>query len=249
MVLILFDGVLQVHKLFALLNLSHAYVTTLGRLVGVVALKEVRRDHADSRVIFLWPWKMVLLSVWYLFYQPMDEKIKTWPLRFPAKENPNMEKAFFDWPIVLQYDVKAKYWLNSRKFFGHEVSSAKLSLNQPKAMRVCICSMYQSNHYISVCLLFLFCLRVFIKRSYKNRSIRIVTLTYWLLYATSIYMKSPCKYLFKNILLINTEFLNFHFEFFQELLNIRDPYEGINIPFCLFLDVHSDKTLLLLFEV
>ena len=23
----------------------------------------------------------------------MDEKIKTWPLRFPAKENPNMEKA------------------------------------------------------------------------------------------------------------------------------------------------------------
>ena len=24
-------------------------------------------------------------------YQPMDEKIKTWPLRFPAKENPDME--------------------------------------------------------------------------------------------------------------------------------------------------------------
>ena len=36
----------------------------------------------------------------------MDEKIKTWTLRFPAKENPNMEKASFDWPIVLQYDVK-----------------------------------------------------------------------------------------------------------------------------------------------
>ena len=36
----------------------------------------------------------------YLFYQPMDEKIKTWPLRFPAKENPNMEKALVDWPIV-----------------------------------------------------------------------------------------------------------------------------------------------------
>ena len=52
---------------------------------------------------------MVLLSVWYLFYQPMDEKIKTWPLRFPAKENPNMEKALFDWPMVLLYDVKATY--------------------------------------------------------------------------------------------------------------------------------------------
>ena len=33
---------IKVHKLFALLNLSHAYVTSLGRLVGVVALTEVR---------------------------------------------------------------------------------------------------------------------------------------------------------------------------------------------------------------
>ena len=48
----------------------------------------------------------------------MDEKIKTWPLRFPAKENPNMERALLDWPIVLQYDVKAKYRLISRKFSG-----------------------------------------------------------------------------------------------------------------------------------
>ena len=48
----------------------------------------------------------------------MDEKIKIWTLRFPAKENPNMEKALFDWPIVLQYEVKAKYRLISRKFFG-----------------------------------------------------------------------------------------------------------------------------------
>ena len=43
------------------------------------------------------------------FYQPMDEKIKTWTLRFPAKENPNTEKALFDWPIELRYDVKAEY--------------------------------------------------------------------------------------------------------------------------------------------
>ena len=53
--------------------------------------------------------KMVSLSVRYLFYKPMDEKIKTWTIRFPAKENPNMERAFFNWPIVLQYDIKAKY--------------------------------------------------------------------------------------------------------------------------------------------
>ena len=55
---------------------------------------------------------MVSVSV----HQPMDEKIKTSPLRFPAKENPNMEKALLNWPIVLQYDVKAKYQLISRKF-------------------------------------------------------------------------------------------------------------------------------------
>ena len=24
-------------------------------------------------------------------------------------KNPNMERALFDWPIVLQYDVKAKH--------------------------------------------------------------------------------------------------------------------------------------------
>ena len=59
----------------------------------------------------------------------MDEKIKTWTLRFPANEEPNMEKAFFDWPVVLQYDVKAKYQLISRKSLGHEVFSPDCSLN------------------------------------------------------------------------------------------------------------------------
>ena len=57
---------------------------------------------------------MVSVSVPYLFYQPVDEKIKTWTLRFPTKENPYMEKALFDWPVVLQYDVKAKCQLISR---------------------------------------------------------------------------------------------------------------------------------------
>ena len=70
----------------------------------------------------------------------MDEKIKTWTLRFPAKENPNMEKALFDWPIVLQYDVKAKYRLIS------------------VATRVCIRSITETNGSFPVRLLFLFCL-------------------------------------------------------------------------------------------
>ena len=85
-------------------------------------------------------------SLLLLFYQPLDEKIKTWTLRFSAKENPNMENALFDWPVVLQYDVKAI----SRKFFGHEDISPESSLNQPKATRVCIRSTNQSNRCISV---------------------------------------------------------------------------------------------------
>ena len=83
-----------------------------------------------------------------LFYKPMDEKIKTWTLRFPAKENPNMGKVWFDWPIVLQYNVKAKYRLISRKFFGHEV---------------CFRSANQSSRSISVRLLLLFCSRFHFK--------------------------------------------------------------------------------------
>ena len=66
---------------------------------------------------------MVSVSVPYLFYKPMDEKIKTWTLRFHAKKIPNMEKALFDWPIVLQYDVKAKNRLISTKFSGMKSSS------------------------------------------------------------------------------------------------------------------------------
>ena len=61
---------------------------------------------------------MVLVSVCYLFYQPMDEKVKTWPHCFLAKENPNMKKALFNWLILLQYNLKAKYPLISRKFLG-----------------------------------------------------------------------------------------------------------------------------------
>ena len=59
---------------------------------------------------------MVSVSVLYLFHQSMNEKIKIWPLRFPTKEKPNMEEGLFDAPIVLQYDVKAKYRLILESF-------------------------------------------------------------------------------------------------------------------------------------
>ena len=65
----------------------------------------------------------------------MDGKIKTWTLRFPAKENPNMEKALFDWPILLQQDVKAKYRLISRKFSGMKFfhQNVRLTNQKPRA--------------------------------------------------------------------------------------------------------------------
>ena len=71
----------------------------------------------------------------YLFYQLMEEKIKTWPLRFPAKEDPSMEKALFDWPIVLQYDVKAKHRLISRMFSGIKFfpPGVRLTNQKPRA--------------------------------------------------------------------------------------------------------------------
>ena len=85
----------------------------------------------------------------------MDEKIKTWPFRFRAKENPNMEKALFDWPILCSMMSKRSmgWFLESYRAYTHLYSFDK------------------PNRYISVRLLFLFCSRVFISRSYENRSI------------------------------------------------------------------------------
>ena len=41
--------------------------------------------------------KMISVTVHNLLYQPMDENIKTWTFRFPAKKKPsNTEKAFLD---------------------------------------------------------------------------------------------------------------------------------------------------------
>ena len=75
---------------------------------------------------------MVSVVVCYLFYQPMDEEIKTWTPRFAAKETPYMEKASFDWPIVLPYDVKGKYRLISRKFSGMKFFHPSVRLSNQK---------------------------------------------------------------------------------------------------------------------
>ena len=74
------------------------------------SISQVQSTGLPSIFLSAKPW-----SVHFLFYQPMDGKIKTWSLCFPAKGNPNMQKALFDWPI------KAKYHLISGKFSGMKV--------------------------------------------------------------------------------------------------------------------------------
>ena len=54
---------------------------------------------------------------------------------FPSKNKPNVEKALFVWPIVLQYYVKAKYRENSRKFSSMKFlhSNDLLTNQKPRA--------------------------------------------------------------------------------------------------------------------
>ena len=94
---------------------------------------------------------MLSVSVRYLFYQLTDEKIK-WTLHFRAKENRNMEKVLFDWPIVLQYNFKAKYRLISRKFSGMKFFQPNLRLTNQKPRA--FVSVRQSNQialFLFVC--------------------------------------------------------------------------------------------------
>ena len=91
------------------------------------------------------------------FYQPMDEKVKTCTLRFAAKGNPNMEKASgFDWSIVSQYDVKARYRLISRKFLGMKFfhPSVRLTNQKPRAF----VSVRQTNQIALFSFVCCFCL-------------------------------------------------------------------------------------------
>ena len=60
--------------------------------------------------------------------------------------------------------------IDFQQVLGRDVFSSERSLNQPKATLVCIRSTNQSNRSIFVRLLSLSCSRVFISRSYENRS-------------------------------------------------------------------------------
>ena len=95
---------------------------------------------------------------------------------FPPKKT-LMEKALFDWPIVLQHNVKARHQLISRKFFGHEVFSPECSLNQPKATRVCT-----NQVAVSTRLLFLFV------RAFSFQGDTKIALISYIVFLSSVYV-------------------------------------------------------------
>ena len=129
-----------------------------------------------DRAIFVWPWNMVQVkcSLFVLSASGWKDRSKHGLFVFPTKENLNMEKALFDWPIVLQYDVKAKYRLSFRKFSGMKFFHSSVRSTSFPERTWERGSFYpfgnQLNRSISVRLLFLFCCRVFTSGSYENRS-------------------------------------------------------------------------------
>ena len=122
----------------------------------------------------LWPWKMVSVSVSYFFYQLMAKKIKTWNIRFPAKENPNKEKALFDSLILLQYDVKAKYRLISRKFYGMKFfhPSVRWTNQKPRGFE----SVWQTNQIALFPFVCFFCfVRAFSFQGHTKTALHLLT--------------------------------------------------------------------------
>ena len=67
----------------------------------------------------------------------MDEKMKTWTLRFPAKENPNIEKALFDCPIEQRVAVwrQSEVSIDFSKVLGMKFfhPSFRLTNQKPRA--------------------------------------------------------------------------------------------------------------------
>ena len=96
------------------------------------------RNHVLSfvRAIFVWPWKMVSVKC-SLFLLSANGWIRsnTGTLRSPAKENPSMEKPLFDWPIVLQYDVKSNsdWFLQRSSGMTFFQPSVRLTNQKPRA--------------------------------------------------------------------------------------------------------------------
>ena len=111
------------------------------------------------RTISVWRWKMVSASVRYLFYQSMDEKIKLGLLGFTRKKTLICRKHCSIGQSCCNVTSKQSIdWFLESSHIRHEVFSPERSLNQPKATRVCVRSIDQSNRFIPLICCFCFVL-------------------------------------------------------------------------------------------
>ena len=124
-----------------------------------------------NRAIFVWPWKMVSVSVRYLFYQPMNEKIKTWTLRFPAKKTLIWRShcSISQSCCSMKSKRSIGWFLESSRawsFFSRAFAQPTKSHVRLYPFDKPIKSLYFRSFVVSVCS------RVFISRSYESRSSR-----------------------------------------------------------------------------
>ena len=114
------------------------------------------------KAIFVWPWKMFSVSVRYLFYQLMF---------FPPKKTLIWRRycSIGQWCCIVTSMRSFDWFLESSSDMKFFHLSVRLINQKPRC--VCIRSTNQSNRSISARRLFLFCLHVFISRSYENSSI------------------------------------------------------------------------------
>ena len=128
-------------------------------------------NGAFVRAIFIWPWKMVSVTVLICFISQWMKRSQHGLFVFPPKKT----LIWGRYCSIGQscYSMMSKQrigWFLESSSGMHGVFSPERSLNQPKATHVYIRSINQSNRSISVRLLFLLCSGVFISRSYENRS-------------------------------------------------------------------------------
>ena len=124
----------------------------------------IERFSYDLEKWLRWVFVICFISQWM-------KRIKHGLFVFPPKKTPTWRRYCSIGQTCCSMTLKRSIGWYRQSSSGHEVFSPKSSLNLPKATRVCTRLINQSKRSISVYLLFLFCLRVFISRSYENRSI------------------------------------------------------------------------------
>ena len=129
-----------------------------------VVVQIIERFSYDLEKWFRWVFIICFISQWM-------KRSKYGLFVFPPKKTLiwRGHPSIGQWCCSMTSKQSVDWFLESSRAW--QVFSPERSLNQSKATSVCIRSTDQSYCSISVRLLFLFCSRVFISRSYENRSI------------------------------------------------------------------------------